>query len=125
MKIYVEKVLDEVVYFSTDYGNAKGIWKGNNRPIDKVYCVEMDIDMLCDYESFVLCDTKEYHIEMVNGNIQITLLLLEYEEDGCATFQFGDTIIEIETNFDERFYALKNCYLTINVEKMNIYDENL
>lgn len=25
MKIYVEKVLDEVVYFSTDYGNAKGI----------------------------------------------------------------------------------------------------
>ena len=64
-------------------------------------------------------------IEMVNGNIQITLLLLEYEEDGCATFQFGDTIIEIETNFDERFYALKNCYLTINVEKMNIYDENL
>ena len=31
MKIYVEKVLDEVVYFSTDYGNAKGIWKGNNR----------------------------------------------------------------------------------------------
>lgn len=28
MKIYVEKVLDEVVYFSTDYGKAKGIWKG-------------------------------------------------------------------------------------------------
>jgi len=25
MKIYVEKVLDEVVYFSTDYGKAKGI----------------------------------------------------------------------------------------------------
>lgn len=75
MKIYVEKVLDEVVYFSTDYGNAKGIWKGNNRPIDKVYYVEMDIDMLCDYESFVLCDTKEYHIEMVNGNIQISFRL--------------------------------------------------
>lgn len=25
----------------------------------------------------VLCDTKEYHIEMVDVNIQITLLLLE------------------------------------------------
>ncbi len=36
MKIYVEKVLDEVVYFSTDYGKAKGIWKGNNRPFNKV-----------------------------------------------------------------------------------------
>ena len=36
MKIYVEKVLDEVVYFSTDYGKAKGIWKDNNRPFNKV-----------------------------------------------------------------------------------------
>lgn len=94
MKIYVEKVLDEAVYFSIDYGKAKGKWKGNNRPTDKVYYVEMDIDTLCDYESFVLCDTKEYHIE-------------------------------IETNFDERFYAMKNSYLTIIVEKLNIYEENL
>ena len=125
MKIYVEKVLDEVVYFSTDYGKAKRIWQGNNRPIDKVYYVEMDIDKLCDYDSFVLCDTKEYYIEMVDENIQFTLLLLEYDEDGCATFRFGDAIIEIETNFDERFYAMKNSYLTISVEKLNIYDENL
>lgn len=125
MKIYVEKVLDEVVYFSTDYGRAKGIWKGNNISTNKVYYIEMDIDMLCDYDSFVLCDSKEYYIEMVDENIQLTLLLLEYDEDGCATFQFGNEIIEIETNFDERFYALKNSYVTISVEKLNIYDENI
>lgn len=125
MKIYVEKVLDEFVYFSTDYGWAKGIWKGNTISINKVYYIEMDIDMLCDYDSFVLCDSKEYYIEMVDENIQLTLLLLEYDEDGCATFQFGNEIIEIETNFDERFYALKNSYVTISVEKLNIYDENI
>lgn len=125
MKIYVEKVLDEVVYFSTDYGRAKGIWKGNNISTNKVYYIEMDIDMLCDYDSFVLCDSKEYYIEMVDENIQLTLLLLEYDEDGCATFQFGNEIIEIETNFDERFYSLKNSYVTISVEKLNIYDENI
>lgn len=61
----------------------------------------------------------------MNENIQFTLLLLEYEEDRCATFQFGDAIIEIQTNFDERFYAMKNSYLTISVERLNIYDENL
>lgn len=125
MKIYVEKVLNEIVYFSTDYGKAKGIWKGNNRPIEKEYYVEVDVDMLCDYDDLILCDTKEYQIKMVDEDIQLTLLLLEYDEDGCATFQFGDSIIEIETNFDERFYALKNLYLTIYVEKLNIYDENL
>lgn len=51
--------------------------------------------------------------------------MLEYDEDGCATFQFGNEIIKIETNFDERFYALKNSYVTISVEKLNIYDENI
>jgi len=61
----------------------------------------------------------------LNENIQLTLLLLEYEEDGCATFQFGDAIIEIQTNFDERFYAMKKSYLTISVERLNIYDEKL
>ncbi len=54
--------------------------EGKNRPIDKVYYVEMDIDMLCDYESFVLCDTKEYHIEMVNGNIQFTYYCLNMKK---------------------------------------------
>lgn len=50
---------------------------------------------------------------------KIVKIISQYEEKGDFT------IIEIETNFDERFYALKNCYLTINVEKLNIYDENL
>ena len=27
MKIFVNKVLDENIYFSTDYGKGKGIWK--------------------------------------------------------------------------------------------------
>ena len=33
MKIFINKVLDKNVYFSTDYGMAKGIWKETNRPI--------------------------------------------------------------------------------------------
>lgn len=125
MKIYVEKVLNEIVYFSTDYGKAKGIWQGSNKPIEKEYYVEMDVDRLCDYDDLIIGDMKKYQIKMEDENIQLTLLLLEYDKDGCATFKFGDSIIEIETNFDERFYALKNSYVTICVEKLNVYDENL
>ena len=44
MKIVIDKILDENIYFSTDYGMAKGIWKGANRPIQKEYYVELDID---------------------------------------------------------------------------------
>lgn len=125
MKIFVDKVLDENIYFSTDYGKAKGIWKGINRPIEKEYYVELDIERLYDYDDLIVSKIKEYQMKILDENIQLTLVLLEYDEDGCATFQIGDSIIEIETNFDERFYALKNSYVTIHVEELNIYDENL
>ena len=64
-------------------------------------------------------------MKVLDEKNQLTLLLLEYDEDGCATFQLGDSIIEIETNFDERFYELKNSYIMLDVEKINVYDENL
>lgn len=125
MKIYVDKVLNEIIYFSTDYGKAKGIWKGTNRPIEKEYYVELDIDRLYNYDDLIVSKIKEYQMKIEDEKIQLTLLLLEYDGDGCATFRFGDSIIEIETNYDERFCNLKNSYVTILVEKLNIYDENL
>ena len=131
MKIVIDKILDENIYFSTDYGMAKGIWKGANRPIQKEYYVELDIDGLYSYDNVFVNNTKEYvgaNLEVyriIDGKNQLTLLLLEYDEDGCATFQLGDSIIEIETAYDERFYALMNSYITLFVEKINVYDENL
>lgn len=125
MRIYVDRVLNEIIYFSTDYGKAKGAWKGASRPIEKDYYVELDIDRLYNFDDFIVSKMKEYQMKIEDEKIQLTLLLLEYDEDGCATFQFGDSIIEIETNYDERFCALKNSYVTIFVEKLNIYDENL
>lgn len=125
MKIYVDKVLNEIIYFSTDYGKAKGIWKGTSRPIEKEYYVELDIDGLYNYDELIVSKIKKYQMNMEDEKIQLTLLLLEYDEDGCATFRFGDSIIEIETNYDERFCVLKNLYITILVEKINIYDENI
>ena len=125
MRIYVDRVLNEIIYFSTDYGKAKGVWKGDSRPIEKDYYVELDIDRLYNFDDFIVSKMKEYQMKIEDEKIQLTLLLLEYDEDGCATFQFGDSIIEIETNYDERFCALKNSYVTIFVEKLNIYDENL
>ena len=60
MKIVIDKVLDKNIYFSTDYGMAKGIWKGTNRPIQKEYCVELDIDGLYSYDNVFVNNTKEY-----------------------------------------------------------------
>ena len=83
------------------------------------------IDGLYSYDNVFVNNTKEYQMRIIDGKNQLTLLLLEYDEDGCATFQLGDSIIEIETAYDERFYALMNSYITLFVEKINVYDENL
>lgn len=125
MKINISKVLNEIVYFSTDYGSAKGIWKGIDQPVEEEYFVELDIDNLYNYDDFTVSKIKEYQIKILDEKIQLTMLLIEYDEFGCATFQFGDSLIEIETNFDRRFFLLENLYVTILVEKLNIYDENI
>jgi len=124
MKINIEKVTNGKIYFSTAFGKANGAWKGLNDPVEKEYYVEFDVEGIYCYSDFIIGVNKEYKIKIIDGEIQITLLLLEYDDDGCATFKFGETIIEIETKYDERFLALKDAYVTLFVDNLNIYDEN-
>lgn len=125
MKIIVDKIIGENVYFSTEYGNGKGIWKSHNKPIKKEYFVELDIDMLHNYDDFSYSKIEAYQMKICDEKILLSIILLEYDEFGCATFRLGDSIIEIETNYDIRFLELKNSYVTVLVEKLNIYDENI
>ena len=125
MKIYVNKISNENIYFSTEYGKAKGIWKGADKPREKEYYVEVDIEKKCKYDDMFVCGKKAYQINIFDKNIQLTLLFLEYDEYGCATLKLGDSLIEMETYFDERFYSLKNLFVTIYVEQLYVYDINL
>ena len=125
MKIYVDQVFNKIIYFSTAYGNARGIWRGVNRPNKREDFVELDIDVKYNYDDFMVSKVKEYQMKIVDDKTYLTLLFLEYDELGCATFRLGDSIIEIETNIDDRFLALKNLFVIVSVEKINIYDENI
>lgn len=125
MKIYVDQVFNKIIYFSTAYENARGIWRGVNRPNKREYFVELDIDIKYNYDDFMVSKVKEYQMKIVDDKTYLTLLFLEYDEFGCATFRLGDSIIEIETNIDDRFLALKNLFVIVSVEKINIYDENI
>lgn len=125
MKIYVDQVFNKIIYFSTAYENARGIWRGVNRPNKREYFVELDIDIKYNYDDFMVSKVKEYQMKIVDYKTYLTLLFLEHDEFGCATFRLGDSIIEIETNIDDRFLALKNLFVIVSVEKINIYDENI
>ena len=125
MKIYVENVINDNIQFSTEYGQGRGKWKSDDSPVKKEYFVEFDIEGVCSYTDFVSSSINEYQIEMQGDKIGLTMLLIEYDESGCATFQIGDSLVEIETKFDKRFLTLVGSYVTIKVEELGIYDENV
>ncbi len=125
MKIFINRILDKQIYFSTDYGEGRGIWKEDTRPFQKEYFVEFDISKLYSYKELIISKTEEYKIGIYDNKINLTLLLTGYDEYGCATFQFGNSIIEIETNYDNQILALIGKYIVILVENLDIYDENL
>ncbi len=125
MKIFIYRILDKQIYFFTDYGEGRGIWKEDTEPFQKEYFVEFDISKLYSYKELIISKTEEYKIGIYDNKINLTLLLTGYDEYGCATFQFSNSIIEIETNYDNQILALIGKYIVILVENLDIYDENL
>ena len=123
MKICINGLKKERVYFTTEYGVGRGIWKSKNSPVRKDYFVEFDIaDTYC-YEDISVSNFKQYRMESTEDRMCLTMLLMEYDEQGCASFRLGDSIVELETYYDERFLALVNSYLDICTENLYLYDE--
>jgi len=123
MKICVNEMKNERVSFTTEYGVGRGIWKSKNSPARKDYFVEFDITDKYRYEDISVSNFKQYRMESTENRMRLTMLLLEYDEQGCASFRFGDSIVELETYYDERFLALVNSYLDIYVGNLYLYDE--
>ena len=123
MIIHIDKVVKEQVYFTTEYGQGEGVWQSENKPVEKDYFVEFDIEGLYEFADICKASKKQFQIKMLNGKVNLTLLLLEYDNNGCATFRFGDSLIEMESKFDNRFLLLVNSYVTVCVKRLCLYDE--
>lgn len=99
MKIFINRILDKQIYFSTDYGEGRGIWKEDTRPFQKEYFVEFDISKLYSYKELIISKTEEYKIGIYDNKINLTLLLTGYDEYGCATFQLQKQKLIMITEF--------------------------
>lgn len=123
MKIHVNGVKNERVYFTTEYGEGNGIWKSKTIPLEKDYFVEFDIADKYQYIDISVNCNNQYQIGSAENKVCLTMLLLQYDMQGCASFQFGDSVVELETSYDERFLKLINSYLDIYVTDLYLYDE--
>lgn len=125
MVIEIKLISVNQVSFISKYGCAIGTWKDEIAPEEKVYNVEIDIVQLIKYNDIRVGDSNEPRIESVLGGILISGLLIEYDVDGCATLRLGDTLIEVETEFDANFSYICGQYISFMVSKIDIYDEHI
>lgn len=124
MEIMVYNIDRNVVYFTSNYGRAHGIWKDEEKPVFGVYSVEVDVVDKIYYNDIKVTSNQEAMISNVGDKIIISAFMNDYF-DGCATLQLGNNIIEIITEKNEQFKTLCGKNITFCVTAIEIYDEHI
>lgn len=123
MKIVINDIHEDNVQFTSEYGTGRGIWNDEMPQINQEYFVEFEIRKILDINEVRVSQSESCSLESVSGKNLLTMQLIDYDDDGCATFMLGDSIVDIETKYNVRFLELKNRYLTLVV--MNLYLYNM
>lgn len=111
------------IEFSSQYGVAKGLWKGSTPKISQSYFVEIDIPKILIWATDIIeTDYEEYKMWSEQGNIFFNVRMERCEDDGCLTVRFGDSIILIET---EGIPYPQGSFLKIETNRILIYPYDL
>ena len=93
MKIYVNKVINEVVYGSTCFGNINVIWDGSKPDVGKIYYVELDIDGVYVWGEDITISNKNASIMSNDEFTSINGIFESIDDDGYAVLRMDDYII--------------------------------
>ena len=98
MRVQVNEVIPEnsnnLVLFSTNFGDAKAFWEGEEPIANREYQVEVDInDTLIWHKDILKDDIGNYSIQLENNLILICGNLDSVDDDGYAVLRIGENII--------------------------------
>ncbi len=98
MRVQVNEIISEdsnnFVLFSTDFGDAKAFWEGEEPVARREYQVEVDVnDTLIWHKDVLKDDNRNYSIELKNNLILISGNLESIDDDGYAVLRIGDSIV--------------------------------
>lgn len=111
------------VEFSSRYGVAKGLWKGNAPEVNQSYYVELDITKVLIWGTDIIeTECMEYKVWTEKENIFLNVKIECHEDDGCLSVRLGESIILIET---EDIPYLKDSFLRIQLNEISIYPYNM
>ena len=110
------------VRFSSEYGTARGIWRGEKIE-DREYYVEINIPGKVSKLDVRAVNDNVPRI-FVEKNIISIIGRLEDIEVGYATLVVGDSLIMLELE-KGNFELFENKYVQLNVTYIELYDEGL
>lgn len=101
MRILINKVINQKsdyrVNFSTAYGSAIALWKGNKPELDKEYFVEIEVSNVFCWQKDIVVTHEKCSILSEGNTVQIVAVFESIEKDGYTVLRLGDSIISIET----------------------------
>lgn len=121
MRVTIQSVELDYVYFDTGFGIVKGVWRSTGNPEQREYQVELKPNAVYSYDDFRVSETREYHTEIIDGKNVMTLLLLHCVTSSVLHFQFGNSVIRVTVKNDNHFWHLQNEYVTVAIESFDIY----
>lgn len=124
MIIKILNIQKDTVLFSSKHGDAYGKWKDNLQPKIKDYYVELDYNGIISSSQISISNIKAMSINSKNNNIQLTGKVYEYEEN-YLSIQIGDSFVNFETDTSIDIKKLKDSYVTISIDSIDLYDEHV
>ena len=108
------------VYFTSPYGEGKGIWCGGLLTLGENYEVEFEINqLLVRWIDIVPANTMDYRITLDTDVTLLTGRLDNIEEDGTAYLQWGDSLIMFECLGEP---MMLGTFVEVKTAELRIYD---
>lgn len=119
----VGKCLNKVKV-NTKIGSFSGIWCSSDPTLFKKYCVELDCDEVINPDDIDISRDCNPSIESINGNIYITGMLEEIQ-DNIMTLRLQESIIIVEISSNTLISDYVGNYIRIKLNEVKLYDTGI
>lgn len=121
MRIFVQKILGNEVFASTEFGDIRGKWCSDNQPMHKEYIVELDSEDSLSAQNCSIANCEMPFLGMEGEQVHICGLC-ESCEDDVLFLRLGKYLMMLECNCNFETATLVGCYIHVAISSLKVYD---
>jgi hypothetical protein len=130
MKVKILDLLEKdskfYVKIKSEYGTILGEWKDEKPKLNKEYYIEFTVTSPVEInKNLFISNDYSYYIKMQDEKIILNGKYDSLDDDGCLTIRIGESIILLDYSNYKDSHFLGDCYLTIILSYIQIFDTYL